>query len=348
MSCKRLLYAPNIHQGGGKVLLLPLLEALKDADEIIFALDERLCFPDGLKLRGEVHRVKATLFSRLAFEWSLKALISAKTTVLCMGNLPPLFVKNGVQLVFVQNRYLIDSLPLDGFSWVVRLRIRLERLWLRSRARNVSRFIVQTTTMRRLLNRLLNADATTLPFTAIYQVVQSRKGVHKKFNYDFLYVATGEPHKNHKKLIEAWVKLAERGVFSSLCLTLDAAQFPELCAWINNKTKKHSLNIFMVCECSHEEIMKLYKTSRALVFPSLCESFGLPLIESVLAGLPVLASDLDYVTDIIQPSATFDPHSSHSIADAVCDFSFQSASLNVNLLSPNEFLQQTLNCSQFD
>jgi hypothetical protein len=66
---ERLLYAPNIHQGGGKALLLPLLEALQDAADVTFVLDERMALPKGLYLTGTVFRVKATLFSRLWFEY---------------------------------------------------------------------------------------------------------------------------------------------------------------------------------------------------------------------------------------------------------------------------------------
>ncbi|MFO7607106.1 MAG: glycosyltransferase [Desulfurivibrionaceae bacterium] len=343
LNFKRLLYAPNIHQGGGRALLLPLLAELQDAEDVAFVLDDRLQLPDGVKLRGEVYRVKAALLSRLGIEWRLKRFVAPQTRLLGMGNLPPLFAHQGEQLIFVQNRYLIDPLSLDGFSRRIRLRIWLERWWLRSRARYVNEFIVQTATMRVLLQRAVGKDAVILPFAAVPEMEKVREKTPQEFNYDFVYVATGEAHKNHEKLIEAWIELAGRGIFPTLCLTLDAGRFPDLCAWINNAINKHSLKVFMIGECSHEKVMNLYENSRALIFPSLFESFGLPLIESVRAGLPVLASDLDYVKDVIQPSDSFDPLSPHAIADAVCCFSFQPASLNVNLLNAGEFLQQTLN-----
>ncbi|MFN2366015.1 MAG: glycosyltransferase, partial [Desulfurivibrionaceae bacterium] len=131
---KRLVYAPNIHQGGGRALLLPLLEVLRDADDTAFVLDDRLRLPDGVKLRGEVYRVRATLLARLGIEWRLKLLVSPQTRLLGLGNLPPLFAHQGEQLIFVQNRYLIDPLSLNGFSRRIGLRIWLERWWLRSRA----------------------------------------------------------------------------------------------------------------------------------------------------------------------------------------------------------------------
>jgi glycosyltransferase involved in cell wall biosynthesis len=50
------------------------------------------------------------------------------------------------------------------------------------------------------------------------------------------------------------------------------------------------------------------------------ESFGLPLIEARQAGLPILASELDYVRDIVDPEESFDPFSARSIVRAVTRF----------------------------
>lgn len=61
----------------------------------------------------------------------------------------------------------------------------------------------------------------------------------------------------------------------------------------------------------------MYGQSRAAIYPSLFESFGLPLLEAKEAGLPVLASERDYVRDVIEPNITFDPLSPLSIARAV-------------------------------
>jgi len=338
MTGKRLLYAPNIHQGGGKTLLLPLLEALKDEMDVTFVLDTRMTLPKGVRLAGHICRVKATLFSRLWFEYRMRTFIHKDDIVLCMGNLPPLFSYQGIQRVFVQNRYLVDDVSLSEFPLPVRLRLMVERWWLRSRASYVQRFIVQTSTMQRLIGNRLGKEAEVLPFAAVGGHVEAENFCEKRDHYDFLYVASGEPHKGHKTLLEAWVALAERGLFPSLCLTLDAKRFPELCASISADVEKHGLNITIIGECSYAEIQQLYRQSRAMIYPSLFESFGLPLIEAASAGLPVLASHASYVTDVIEPSAIFDAASSQSIADAVQGFRGGPAKLKVQLFDVNEFL----------
>jgi glycosyltransferase involved in cell wall biosynthesis len=65
------------------------------------------------------------------------------------------------------------------------------------------------------------------------------------------------------------------------------------------------------------QISGLYAQCGALIYPSLFESFGLPLLEARLAGVPILAAERDYVRDVITPAVSFDPESSLSIARAV-------------------------------
>ena len=60
-----------------------------------------------------------------------------------------------------------------------------------------------------------------------------------------------------------------------------------------------------------------YEEANFFIFPSLKESFGLPLIEASNFLCFILASDLEYVHEVIIPSLTFDPYSTQSISDAI-------------------------------
>ena len=133
-------------------------------------------------------------------------------------------------------------------------------------------------------------------------------------------MASGDTHKNHRKLIGAWCLLAKEGLFPSLRLTIDDQEFPELCAWINRQSEQNKLDVENMGNLDHGEVKKLYARVDALIFPSTLESFGIPLIEARQAGLPVLASELDYVRDVLDPDQSFDPSSEVSIARAVKRF----------------------------
>ena len=93
---------------------------------------------------------------------------------------------------------------------------------------------------------------------------------------------------------------------------------------------------------SHKAVIALYEKVDALIYPSFFESFGLPLIEARQSDLPVLAPEMDYVRDILDPEETFDPNSSISIARAVKRF----LGANENplpLLDANAFINHIFN-----
>ena len=134
--------------------------------------------------------------------------------------------------------------------------------------------------------------------------------------YDFIYVADGNQHKNHLKLIEAWKKLSYQGIKPSLALTV-SPKFTHLFNLLKDLAADEDLKIFNLEELSRHEISNLYRSSKALIYPSLSESLGLPLIEASKFNIPIIASELDFVRDSCDPIETFDPHSALSISRAV-------------------------------
>ena len=327
---KRILYAPGIHQGGGESLLLPLLTELKDDRHVVFILDERLRLPHEFPVSERIIYVHKNLFSRLRIEWQLRSLVTAKMEVLCFGNLLPLWAHRGKQIVFVQNRYLIDDIDLLNLPLLDRIRVKNLRWCLRSGQHHVKRFVVQTPTMQRLLKDALGREAGILPFTILPSQNKDSHDSRNKKQYDFLYVASGESHKNHRQLILAWVVLAKKNQSPHLCLTLDERRFPQLCSWISSRVKTQGLQVTMTGNLSQSSVLNLYGQARALIYPSLLESFGLPILEAVAVGLPILAADTDYVRDVVHPTAVFNPNSSLSIAQAVLEFSYEPAPSQLN------------------
>jgi glycosyltransferase involved in cell wall biosynthesis len=320
MSERRLfIHATNVHQGGGKALLLSLVEALQCITSAVFCLDERMKLPDSL-VGLPINRVRPSILHRFMAERWLARQVQVGDTVLCFGNLPPLFKLRGRVTVFLQNRYLVDDVALDTFPFRTRLRLQMERWWLAARMSNVDGFIVQTPSMKRLLEARTVVPVQMLPFMTRHEGYTRRfsgQGTRSDAEFDFLYIASGEPHKNHRRLIEAWCLLADQGLFPSLRLTLDKRGFAELCGWMERKIARYHLNVENLGQLPHETVIASYGLAGALIYPSTFESFGLPLIEARQAGLPILASELDYVRDVIDPEETFNPHSAVSIARAV-------------------------------
>lgn len=343
------IHATNVHQGGGKSLLWAVIESLSNTGSSVLLLDSRMPLPIGIRESVQIQKVSPSILQRAKAERWMANNVTPKDVVLCFGSLPPLFKLRGRTVVLVQNRYLIDRINLGGFSLRTQLRITAERLWLSGGLANADEFVVQTQTMKGLLEKMVRGRVPVriLPFMAIpdgcARSTSAREAEEKEF--DFIYVASGEPHKNHLLLVEAWCLLASEGIFPSLGLTLSQTQYPILCRAIDKASRRHGLKVTNVGELSAVDIDLLYMKSGALIYPSRLESFGLPLLEARHMGLSVLAPELDYVRDVLDPEQTFDVTSALSIARAVKRFNGLERE-PMTLLNATQFLEQIVGTAE--
>ncbi|MGZ4382391.1 MAG: glycosyltransferase family 4 protein [Gaiellaceae bacterium] len=120
---------------------------------------------------------------------------------------------------------------------------------------------------------------------------------------DFLlYPAKSWPHKNHACLFEALRLLPGQ----RLVLTGFEGPVPEGVESLGN--------------VSQDELVSLYRRAAALVFPSLYEGFGLPVVEAMACGCPVACSDAASLPEVCGGAARlFDPADPAAIAEAVRD-----------------------------
>ena len=317
-----LLHAPSIHTGGGLELLKVLLTACSSSFDVLL-LDQRIKDSFALPQGADVHWVKKTVAARLYAEWQLFRQCSSEDTVLCFHGLPPLFVLRGRVTVFVQNRILLESGSLAAYPLLTRIRLFIERIWVRRMRSHGKRYLVQTSSMAVAARKCLGLDVDIVeqafvPLDHMDLLVKNSIPAAKRT--DFLYVSSGEAHKNHVNLLEAWRLLAEAGLKPSLTLTVSPDAYPFLASEIARYVRQFGLNIVNDGHVPKGHIHSLYLSSTALIFTSFLESFGLPLIEASQLGLPVIAPELDYVRDVIQPAETFDPSSPLSISRAVRRF----------------------------
>lgn len=306
------IHAPNIHQGGGRTLLESLLRAARARDCRVI-IDERMVAPDFPQAQVAL-RVKASIRARVGAEFELRSIVRSGDRVLCLGNLPPLVRLRAPVVLYLQNRNLLGERDLSAFPFRDRVRIRLERAWLHRRLANVDEIVVQTPSMARLVEAHFRRNARVLPFVPD-EMPSVRPAAAAE--YDFIYVASAEPHKNHRTLTEAWRLLAHDGLRPKLCLVLGNNPADALIGWIREVATADKLEITLHREVDRGALMQLYTRSGALIFPSSFESLGLPLLEAAAAGLPILAAEIDVVRDVVTPVQTFEPTSPLSIARAV-------------------------------
>lgn len=341
------VHCPNIHSGGGRALLSAMLAVWEDGWNGVFQVDQRMPFEGGKRPGLCIRSIPPTVWQRFLAEWWLQKKVHPDDLVLCFGNLPPLLPLRGRVVVFLQNRYLVESVSLRGFSWKTRVRLELERRWFAWRIMNAEVVVVQTPSMQRLLiaSGILRSQAVL-----VFPFVSSRDGYSRggggasvrSMDTRLLYVASGEPHKNHRRLVEAWRLLASYGVFPILLLTLDVRAHKDLCDWIEQQKHQYHMRIENLGVQSHKAVLQHYAHVDAIIFPSLFESLGLPLIEARQAQLPILAAELDYVRDVVDPEQVFDPMSSVSMARAVKRF-LGAEEPALPLLDARQFLLNILN-----
>ena len=121
-----------------------------------------------------------------------------------------------------------------------------------------------------------------------------------------LYPALGWPHKNHARLFDAFALLRARHRGLQLVLTGYEGPAPE--------------GVRVLGRVPRDELVRLYQTAAALVFPSLYEGFGQPPLEAMACGCPVACSSAASLPEVCGDAARlFDPTSVEEMAAAVED-----------------------------
>lgn len=113
-----------------------------------------------------------------------------------------------------------------------------------------------------------------------------------------IYPAHDFPHKNHGNLIRSFQRLVEeRGHDVDLVLT---GQTGKRWGGIEAEVRRRGLDerVHHLGFIDHGDVLQLIRSAAALVFPSGFEGFGLPLLEAMACGTPVLASDVSCIPEI--------------------------------------------------
>ncbi len=129
-------------------------------------------------------------------------------------------------------------------------------------------------------------------------------GVNKPY---FLYVGNRGNYKNFHTLLRAF---AHAGFAAEYDLVAMGGE-PELRHTENEYVIRNRLekSIRLLPKLSDRDLRLLYQNAEAFVYPSLKEGFGLPILEAMRAGTPVVASDIPAFVEIgTAKDLRFDPH----------------------------------------
>lgn len=133
----------------------------------------------------------------------------------------------------------------------------------------------------------------------------------------FLYVGTDRPHKNLPRLIEAY-SLARRDEPGLPSLEIVGGLRSE--GLLREAMRRLNVEdaVRLRGHVSQEELETCYASAVALVFPSLAEGFGLPILEAMVRGVPVITSNVSACAEVAGEAAvTVDPVDVNGIAGAL-------------------------------
>ena len=142
----------------------------------------------------------------------------------------------------------------------------------------------------------------------------------------YVYVGTIEPRKNHFYALAAFEELWSRGVAAHFLII---GRIGWHCEDFVRQVKAHpefGRQLFMFNDAEDNELAHAYDSVQGLIFTSITEGFGLPIVEGLKRGLPVFASDIPVFREIGQQGVSFvDLHVPATLADALSDHIAQGA-----------------------
>lgn len=110
----------------------------------------------------------------------------------------------------------------------------------------------------------------------------------------FVFVSTIEPRKNHLMILRVWLKLAAQMGESAPRLIIIGQRGWDFDEVIDLLTQSDVLKRLAtkIPACSDADMVNYLQHAQALVFPSFSEGYGMPVVEALAHGVPVIASDL--------------------------------------------------------
>jgi len=146
-------------------------------------------------------------------------------------------------------------------------------------------------------------------------------------NKMFLMVGTIEPRKGHEFALNAFELLWQQGLDISLCIAGKAGWNVDSIMSRIHEHQELGKKLLFIENPNDSELLICYRSATALVFPSLAEGFGLPIVEAAQNGLPVIASEIPVLREIAGDNVTFFSLSSPlCLSDTIKDW----------LLKPND------------
>jgi len=148
----------------------------------------------------------------------------------------------------------------------------------------------------------------SIAYSAVYEGVvkdygHSFQDIQKKYKLPEKYImtlSTLEPRKNTELLLKTFSDIQDKVDYDLVLVGRKGWKIDEILKKYNSKSRIHITGFV-----NDEHVSVIYKNALCFVFPSLYEGFGLPPIEALSLGIPVIASDAASIPEILRYQATY-------------------------------------------
>lgn len=221
-------------------------------------------------------------------------------------------------------RSALGDFPAHPTGWSGRM---LQR-WILSGLRHAQNVICVSAKTRSDLNILTGETGARIcvipnalnwsyaPVAAIPAQLANRLGLQSGQPY-FLHVGGNQWYKNRAGAVRIFASLARRAEFSSAKLVLAGKPWTsELRSAVADA--QLAARVIQATDLGNEELAALYSHALALLFPSLEEGFGWPIVEAQACGCPVITTNRPPMADVAGDAAILiDPANPSAAADAI-------------------------------
>ena len=316
--------AVNFTEGGPLSILQDALRTLasdfSDTHEIVALVHDRSLFKHEPVTYLEFPRVKSSWLRRVWFEYvscrKLSRTLDADLWLALHDMTPSVTARR--RAVYCHNPAPFDRLRLHD---LIRQRkhaafVLLYRFLYRINILRNDFVIVQQQWLRREFQRLYKHPRIVVAHPAT-PALQIPAKTSQSADIQFFYPALPRPFKNIEILIDAMRNLRRRGVSGfQISLTIDGSESPYAARL--RASAADLPEIQWLGRISREHVLRVYSETDCLLFPSLLETWGMPLTEFKQTGRPILAADLPYAHETIgsyDAVRFFPPRNASALAD---------------------------------
>ena len=282
----------------------PALRALGENFRPVFETAGNYSIAEQLRIPLTLRRERVTLFH--APHYVLPRLVSCRSIVT---------IHDCIHLMFPQ--YLPN-----------RLAFRYAKTSMAMAARHANRVLTVSETSKRDIMKFFGTPAEKIdviynafderfaadPDEEAVDRVRERFQLHHPF---VLYAGNVKPHKNLERLIEAFHLVRSAGL--DLKLVLIGDEISKYAA-LRRAVHKYQLHphVRFLGYLPEETLAILYRLAGVFVFPSLYEGFGLPPLEAMASGTPVVTSNVSSLPEVTGDAAVLvDPYNPSAIAEGI-------------------------------